>query len=552
MDRSRFLASSELLSALDVDTQTNRLLTLTFPRGDGPANTVMLANTLHAREEISRDYCFNVEVLSDDARIALKDVMAKMVTIALVREDGSLRYFNGYVTEFSFIKTDGGFAYYGMQLEPWLAFTKLRKDSVSNHHRSVIELTTTTFNHYAQRDWRYRLYADDPRLSCANQYNETDHNHLYRRWEALGLHTWYEHRADGHTLWVGDNTSMSDPIDAGVDIDNPAQIPFRSDAGTQEDDSIHHWQAVRRVGSSLTTLASFNYKSPRAQTVDRPSLNVQGMVPRLEVYADTAYGYRDSGDGATLVQRRMEEHDTRGQYFIAKGNDRCAQPGRWFRLEGHFSATPKAVRYGAPPRTSIAGREYLILSAEHHASNNYQAGKGATSAYRNELTCQRKSIPWRPGVGYNSVPAVVPGVLTAIVTGPKTEEIHTDSLGRVTLQFHWDRLGTYDEKSSPWIRCVTPQAGNGFGQISIPRIGQEVAVQFIGGNPDHPIVIGCVYNAKPAAVATAAQQGAKRRADPLHAGRFPEPRQRRALRRHQGQGATVAARGEGPADRGRA
>jgi type VI secretion system secreted protein VgrG len=484
MDRPPFSASSELISALGADAQTRRLLTLTFPRGDGPPDTVMLANMLHAREELSRDFCFHVEVLSDDARIALNDVMAKMVTIALAREDGSLRYFNGYVTEFRFIKTDGGFAYYGMRLEPWLAYAKLRTDSVSNHQRSVIELTEATFRHYPQRDWGHRLYDADPRLTCANQYNETDHNHLHRRWEALGLHTWYEHRADGHTLWIGDNTCMAAPIDAGVDLDHPQQIPFRSEAGAQEDDSIHRWQAVRRAGASLTTLASFDYKNPRAQTVDRPSLNEHGMA--LELYADTgAYGYRDSQDGATLAQRRMEEHDARGQYFLAEGNDRCAQAGRWFELAGHFGAAPNAGGDG----------EYLILSVEHNASNNYHTGTGAISHYSNKLTCQRKSVAWRPGIGYNSKPVLVPGVLTAIVTGPKGEEIHTDSLGRITLQFHWDRLGQYDENSSPWIRCVTPQAGAGFGQIGIPRVGQEVAVQFLDGNPDHPIVIGCVYNA---------------------------------------------------------
>ncbi|WP_267876931.1 contractile injection system protein, VgrG/Pvc8 family, partial [Massilia rhizosphaerae] len=147
MDGSQAIAAGATLSAFGFDAQHDRLMRLAFPRNDGP-DSILLPNRLKAHEEVSRCFRVEVELLSDDARIPLKAMMGRMVTISLVREDGSLRYFNGYVTEFQFLRTDGGFAFYRMVLEPWLAFAKLRKDNVSFHGKSVIELTELTFAHY--------------------------------------------------------------------------------------------------------------------------------------------------------------------------------------------------------------------------------------------------------------------------------------------------------------------------------------------------------------------------------------------------------------------
>ncbi|MES2150243.1 MAG: type VI secretion system tip protein TssI/VgrG [Pseudomonadota bacterium] len=487
-------AASALL-ALGDDLQHSRLLTIEFPRDDGPAGAILLINKLVATETTSRDYRIDLELLSDKARIPLKQVMGRMVTVSLVREDGSLRYFNGFVFEFRLIKADGGFAYYGMVLKPWLAFAALRKNSKSFLGKSVIELTQETFEHYQDRDWRVSLSREYPQLVCANQFNETDYNHLHRRWEELGLHTWYEHRADGHTLWIGDDTTLAAAIDKGADPDNPDQIPFRSESGAMEDDAIHAWQAVRQVSSASISLASFDYKNPHPQVASRDSLNSQGDVWQYELYEHLgADGFKDNSDGSALAQRRMEEHDVRGQFYEVKGNDRCAQAGRSFKLGDHFSGEPVRAQRGEPARASIGGRDYLILSVTHTASNNYQAGSAAISQYSNEFTCVRQSLPWRPGRGFNSVAPVMAGVQTALVVGPQGSEIHTDSLGRVKVQFHWDRLGKFDDASSPWIRVMTNWAGSNFGQISLPRVGQEVVLQFVDGNVDHPIVIGSVYN----------------------------------------------------------
>jgi type VI secretion system secreted protein VgrG len=493
MGESQAIAAGAALSAFGLDAQHDRLMRLDFPHGDGP-DPILLPNRLSAHETVSRCFRFEVELLSDDALIPLKAMMARMVTISLVREDGSLRYFNGYVTEFRFLRADGGFAFYHMVLEPWLAFAKLRKDNRSFHSKSVIELTEVTFAHYHQADWNPVIVGEYPRMTCANQYDETDYNHLHRRWEELGLHYWYEHRADGHTLWLGDRSTLAPPIDP-TGIDDSGEIPFRDKAGSLEDDGIREWSPVRRLGSGQTTLASFDYKNPVAQRSTAESLNHQGDVFPHEIYENTgSYGFRTHDEGERLAQQRMGERDANTQTFDAHGNDRTAQPGRCFKLGDHFSAELRVPKRGEPAQPSIGDRDYLILSVDHEASNNYQAGPGAPSHYENTFRCVRKDIQWRPGRHYNSQPCTYHGIQTAIVVGPAGAEIHTDGYARVKVQFHWDRLGKHDENSSPWLRVMSAGAGVEFGHIRLPRIGEEVGVVFVNGNIDHPLILGVLYN----------------------------------------------------------
>ena len=493
MENYQATVAGALRSALNGESQHNRLLRLDFPRHDGPP-AVLLANRLEAHEELSRSFRFKVEVLSDDAKIPLKCMMARMVTISLVRADGSLRHFNGHVTEFRFVRTDGGFAFYEMILEPWMAFTRLRKDSVSFHGKSVREITEETLKHFQQSDWHMHIFEKDPSLTVANQHNETDFNHLHRRWEALGLHYWYEHRADGHTLMLSDMSLLAERIDA-TRYDEAHVIPFRSQSGTDEADGIHAWSPVRQLGSGSTTLATFDYKNPGAQRVTWESSNEQGDFYPYELYENTGeFGFRMRTEGEQLAQKYMEAQDKTTQYFEAAGTDRTVQPGRVFKLGGHFSAETRSMDYDPEPRVTIGHRDYLIVSARHEASNNYQAGPRAPSHYNNTFTCIRSDIRWRAGRGYNSKQCVNPGVQTAIVVGPAGSEIHTDNYGRVKIQCHWDRLGQYDDNSSPWIRVMAPAAGNQFGQIRLPRVGEEVTVVYPDGNIDHPLILGAVYN----------------------------------------------------------
>jgi type VI secretion system secreted protein VgrG len=490
MDNLNFGAAAR--AALGIDPQGKRLMRMEFPREDGPKRATMLVNTLDAVEEVSRDFTFTLELLSDDATIPLKAVMGKMVTISLVRDDGTLRYFNGYVFEFQFIKTDGGFAFYHMVLKPWLAYLRLRQDNAVFQNLTVLELCDKTFQPYTERDVQYRIAGEYPPLTLAVQYNETDHNHLHRRLEDSGLFYWYEHRADGHTLWLSDDSTRAEQIDGEA-----PEMAFQSAVGSLEDDGVHQWSAMRRVAAGRITLGSFDFKNIQFAGASFPSVKKHGGESSLEIYESTgAYGFNHKS-GNKLACLRTEELEARDLDFAAQSNDRTAQPGRWFKLAGHFSGgLRRRVAGAAESPDDRSTRPYLVLSVHHRARNNYQDGRDALSDYENDFRCMRKTVPWRPARGWNSEPTRIFGVQTATVVGPPGEEIHTDEYGRVRLQFHWDRNGQFDAASSPWVRVVSGWAGANFGQISLPRIEQEVVVQFLDGNCDRPLVIGSVYNSR--------------------------------------------------------
>lgn len=478
--------ATQSLNALVGSRQNNRLLRMSFPDNDGP-DALMVANRLDAHEGLFRDFHFAVEILSDDADIQLKDMIGKNVTIELVREDGSMRYFNGHVFEFRFIKTDGGHAYYDMVLLPWLAFLRLRKDNYIFHGKTVEEQTKEIFNDYDHRtrDWDTYLLGQDPVMTDATQFDETDYNYLHRRWAARGWHYWYEHRKDGHTLVLSGNSTMCKPIDG-----KSSDIPWQDEAGPQGDAGISQLTPVRVMASTAVTAASFDFKSPRPERSTISTVNQQGFTPSMEIYEYAgAYGFKNQlAGGDAHVRQRMEEIEAAAKHFEASGDKRTVQPGRWYRLTGYLDTN----RLG----TADDDLEFLIIDATHTVTNNYDIARGAAPAeYKNTLTCLRKKIHWRPGSDFNCTEPKIYGLQTVTIVGPAGSEIHTDEYGRARVQFHWDRVGEFNEKSSAWVRVSTQWAGSKFGVASLPRIGQEWIVQFLDGNPDRPVLTGAVYNA---------------------------------------------------------
>ncbi len=467
------------------DEQRKRLLRLRFPKGDGPKDAVLVVNTLDGREVLSCGFEFVLEVLSDSASIDLDTVIGKMVTVDLVREDGTLRHFNGYVFEFTLLKTDGGFAFYRMVLEPWLSYLRLRQGSAAFHKLTTVGLSKKVLGEYAKNDWGHELKGADPEKTYVCQHNESDHNLLHRHWESQGWHYCYEHREDGHTLRLGDDSTRLPPI-AGA----TQEIPYRSSTGSSEGDGMHTWSVSRRLAPDVASLASFDFKDPKPLRPLRMSALEKSEAPRLEVYENTGtYGFADKAGGEALAQLRLEEIEAGRLQYEAQGNNRTAEPGKWFVLSGHFAESQ-------PGGTAPAGRRYLITAVHHEASNNFHVSGNAPSMYRNRVSCVPLEQAWRPGRGFNSVKPTIQGVQTAIVVGPPGEEIYTDGYGRVKVQFHWDRVGENNELSSPWVRVASGWAGAQFGQISLPRVGMEVIVQFLDGNIDHPLITGTVYNAK--------------------------------------------------------
>lgn len=222
--------------------QHNRILRLSFPNDDGPS-CEFVVNALHARESMSRDFEYVIEILSDSPSIALEDIQGKLISVELVQRGGTLRYFTGYVFEFR-LKRVENIAFYEAKLGPWMKYLSYRKDCYIFHNATLCDQTSSVFEDYASHAvWRTRLYADDPPMTDAFQFEETDFNYLSRRWEAAGMHYFYEHDANGHMLVLGDDTTRADLIDG-----EPSICFHLHRGGARDGDTIDEWSPVREIG----------------------------------------------------------------------------------------------------------------------------------------------------------------------------------------------------------------------------------------------------------------------------------------------------------------
>lgn len=464
--------------------QHNRILRLSFPHNDEPSSG-FLVNKLDAKEGLSQDFDFTVQLLSSDASLALKEMQGKLLSIGLVRKDGSLRYFTGYVFSFRRQKSDGNITFYEAKLGPWFKFLSLRKDNYLFHSKSLREQTESIFSDYSfYPQWEWRVTGDDPVWTDACQFDETDHNYLNRRWEAAGWHYWYEHTREGHKLIVGDNSTQASAIEGQV------EVRFHAAGGAAEEDAIDRWSPVRHLAPSSVVLRGFDFKRPTPTEVSIPTLNRQGDVPDIEYNEYVgAYAFKDPSAGDALAKVYIEELEAASRYYEAEGNNRYLLPGHSFELTDHFNHSHYDFN------RQLGRNDFLILAIHHTATNNYLRPDDGQTAYRNRFTCLRKEIPWRPRRNFNSTITKILAPQTAIVVGPSGQDsIHTDEYGRVRVQFHWDRIGDNDEHSSAWIRVASSWAGAELGATAIPRMGAEVIVQWLDGNPDRPIITGSVYN----------------------------------------------------------
>jgi type VI secretion system secreted protein VgrG len=474
----------ENLQALINGRQNKRILRLSFPHDDGP-HAQLLVNKLDAIENLSRDFEFKIELLSDDPSLALKDLQGKLFNIELVRADGTLRYFSGFCFEFRSIRSDGGVTFYQAKLGPWLQYLHLRKDNYIFHGKTLREQLDSIFSDYGTLpNWDFRVSGEDLPMTDAFQFDESDHNYIHRRLEAAGLLYYYEHTKQGHKLIITDDSTRVTQIDGG------SEIRFQRHGGAIEEDGIAQFSPVRQIVPGSVSLSGFNFKKPVPINAGVPTLNKQGNVLDIESYEYVgAYGVKSAQDADRLSRLRMEEIEASGKHFEAAGNSRFVIPGFWFRLTGHFAFN----LFGSKEEASKS--EFLILSVHHKASNNYLQQATEKAEYSNTLTCIRKIIPWRPGRSFNSVDTKITYPQTAIVVGPSGQgSIHTDEYGRIRVQFHWDRIGNNDEKSSAWVRVASAWAGGELGAKAIPRVGSEGIIQWLDGNPDRPIFTGAVYN----------------------------------------------------------
>ncbi|MBA1241195.1 type VI secretion system Vgr family protein [Pseudomonas japonica] len=455
-------------------SQENRLLKL---KTGLKLHAELMIASFSGGEGLSEDFGFKLDLISPNRNIKLKSVLGQSVTVEIALNRNRTRYINGIITGFGKRSTDDNTCHYTALMGSWLSLLEQRHNSRIFQDKTVVDVITEIFQEYqGLANYRFRITAPLKPRSYITQYRESDYHFVLRLLESEGLLFYFEHDPDSHTLVILDDSSRLTAL--------PEQpvIPFDMDSRTSRLDSIIEWNAARALHSGSMTTQTFDYRQPRNRLpVYMKTVTEQGEAPTFELYDYMGhYTHKDYNEGEALVRRRIELLELGGKAFEGKGDCRALRPGYTFELSGHYEHDQ-----GSPE-----DRNFLPMSIKHTGVNNYL--DEVEAQYFNTFECVRSKIPFRPAL--NTLRPTINGPQTAIIVGPKGEEIYTDELGRVKIQFHWDRYGRNDDMSSCWVRVAQPAASGGFGHISVPRVGDEVVVEFLDGDPDRPLITGSLYN----------------------------------------------------------
>jgi type VI secretion system secreted protein VgrG len=454
-------------------TQENRLLKLDTPLGAD----VLLLQGFTGHEGISRLFSFELDLLSEKNDINFKDIVGQSVTIRVLLSDGSTeRYFNGMVSRFAQSGSGTIFTNYQMEVVPWLWFLTRNADCQIFQNMTVPDIIQSVFSVAGFSDFKNSLTGTyQPREYCV-QYRETDFNFVSRLMEQYGIFYYFEHEDGKHTLVLADSSSVH------VACPNQETASYSQTAGDLDsEDVITAWHMEQELRTGKYSVTDYNFETPKTSLMSSdPTVVDLSKSTDFEIY-DYPGDHLTPSEGSDVAKLRMQEEEA--SYYVITGSSVCRAftSGYKFDLKDHYR--------------NDANDTYVLSEVQHVATvGSYAQGESATPAhYSNHFSCIPFKIPFRP-------PRVTPkpfvqGPQTALVVGKSGEEIWVDKYGRVKVQFYWDRLGQKDENSSCWIRVSQPWAGQGWGAMWIPRIGQEVVVSFVEGDPDRPLITGRVYNA---------------------------------------------------------
>lgn len=455
-------------------TQKNRSVQIATPLGDD----ALLFYRMSGSAQLSQLFEFEVDLLSENETIKPESLLGENVTIGLTLPDDKIRYFNGYVARFGQYGSLGEFTYYRATIRPWLWFLSRAANCRIFQNKKTPEIIKQVFADQGfSGDIKDKLRRTYPSRDYCVQYRETDFNFVSRLMEEEGIFYYFEHDNGKHQLVMVDSMTTIDSF-SGYQ-----KIPFhpdQSDADRSRVDHIEYWGFAREVQTGAYALTDFDPTKPKANLLSVSSKPNSHKHAGYEIF-DYPGQYHDIGQGDSIVAIRREEHQARFERCEGSGNARGLAVGNKFSLIDH--------------PLNEQNREYLIVSASYHLENDdysQQSPPANGRIFTCSFTALNTKTIYRPA--RITPKPVVHGAQTAIVTGPSGEEIHTDKYGRVKVQFHWDRYAKGDENSSCWVRVSQPWAGKNWGMIALPRIGQEVIVDFMEGDPDQPIITGRVYN----------------------------------------------------------
>ncbi len=462
-------------------TQSYRQIAVSSPLGPD----LLLFRRMTATEGLGRLFELDLELLSEDRDIDPDKLLGQNMTVRLELANEGTRYFNGFVSRFrhtGMLAVPAGgreweYAGYRATLKPWLWFLTRTADCRIFQDKTVPEIVKQVFRERGFTDFEEALYGDFRRWTYCVQYRETDFNFVSRLMEQEGIYYYFAHENGRHKLVLCNDVGSHRSI---ADYERISYYP-RARSERRERDHIYEWGFGREVQPGFYALNDFDFERPRANLRTQSSMPRRHALAELEVY-DYPGDYTQSGDGETYARLRIEELQAQHEVAFGAGNARGLAVGALFTLEH-------------PPRDDQE-REYLVVEATHQLRSDVYESSLGESAAEPVYDCSFSAIPSRqPYRAPRITPRpVIQGPQTAIVVGKAGEEIWTDKYGRVKVQFHWDRYGKSDENSSCWVRVAQLWAGKRWGAMYLPRIGQEVIVEFLEGDPDQPIITGRVYN----------------------------------------------------------
>lgn len=433
---------------------------------------------MRASESLSRLPDIEVETVSERPDIDPAELLGKPATVKITYESGQERFFSGYVVRVSNTGAQGRLAAYRLEVRPWLWFLTRTTDCRIFQSMSVPDIVAKVLEDEPTKKVEFRL-SEPGRYKAWEycvQYRETDFNFVTRLMEQEGLYWFFEYQDGQDTLVIIDHKGKHDPIE----WDDSVRYLMRAGAQSVGEDLISSFQYHEEIESGEYLLGEYNFKMPRHDmgTARRPELPSTHSRTRFDVF-DYPGDYDTHDEGEAYVATRVEEVHSRAKVFSGEGRLRAFHIGRVFRMEDHFHEGHND--------------KYLITSTKYEFFDPAFESDGAgPSTYSSSFTAIRARQQFRPQ--RLAARPVIAGIQSAVVTGKAGEEIHTDEFGRIKVQFHWDRYGKRNENSSCWLRVAFLAAGDGWGFVSIPRMGHEVIVSFMEGDPDRPLVTGVVYN----------------------------------------------------------
>lgn len=449
--------------------QEGRRLTVTSPLG---ADVLLIAG-LGGNEGLSQLFDFQLDLLSTNQSITPDQLLGKSVTVKVGRAGGDPRCFNGIVRQFS----PGGSGVRGMRaysahIVPTLWLLTQTADHKIFQEKTAKDIIEEVLNDHGVTNYRFGVIKEThPTRDFCVQYGETAYAFIARLMQEEGIFYFIEHADGEHTIVIADDKA------AYVDcLDN--EVELRVDAMALG--GVHGWQSSYEFQTGKWTQRDFDFENPSKisdlETEQTSSIGNSSFESYERFHYPGLYVKR--ADGTLLTRLQMETLEA--GYCVIRGDGDLASfvPGAKFSLTNDPDAD---------------GTSYVLTEVAHTATGgSLEAGGGGGESYANSFSCIPADTVFR--APRTTPKPVVAGPQTALVVGQSGQEIYTDQYGRIKVQFHWDRYGNSDQNSSCWIRVAQALAGGKWGAIFTPRVGMEVVVEFLDGDPDRPLVTGCVYN----------------------------------------------------------